>query len=621
MAKKTPAKKPSANAAATSKPPSASATARKVAKTPQPVKSTPIESDDVLPGAAGHQGAATAKAAKKASPAPAAKSAAKTKPVKAKAADPLLTPAEAADGNPAGDPQAGIQNVLAGDITNPFRSGMRRSRAPEPATLVIFGATGDLAKRKLLPAVFGLWQDGLLGSAFNVVGVGRQEMTDEQFKDYAIEALKTSKETDAPQPGSLEKFRELLYYEFGDFSADEVYEKVKTQLDEAEDAHGGRKNALFYLSTPPSLFEPISNGLGRLGLQDQSEGWRRIIVEKPFGRDLASARHLNDTLHTVWNESQVYRIDHYLGKETVQNLMAIRFGNAIFEPLWNRAYVDHIQITNAEDLGLEGRAGYYEEAGVVRDMLQNHLMQVVALTAMEPPAAFDADAIRDEKVKALRAIRRIPIERVSEVAVRGQYGPGTLDGEHVPGYREEPNVQPNSPTPTYVAVKYEIDNWRWQGVPFFVRSGKRLPKKVTEIAVVFKRPPLGLFPGGLERNVLAFRIQPDEGVSLKFSSKTPGQENVLREVVMDFRYDAFGAQLESPYSRLLLDAMVGDATLFPREDEVDQAWQIVSGMLDAWDAASPQFVAPQNFPNYDAGSWGPEEADALLGEGRRWRRL
>ncbi|WP_241191315.1 glucose-6-phosphate dehydrogenase [Deinococcus psychrotolerans] len=509
---------------------------------------------------------------------------------------------------------------LAANV-NPFRAGMRRSRAPEPATLVIFGATGDLAKRKLLPAVFGLWQDGLLGSAFNIVGVGRQEMTDEQFKDYAIEALKTSKETDTPQPGALEKFRELLYYEFGDFGADEVYGKVKAQLNEAEDAHGGRKNALFYLSTPPSLFEPISNGLGRLGLQDQTEGWRRIIVEKPFGTDLASARHLNDTLHGVWNESQVYRIDHYLGKETVQNLMAIRFGNAIFEPLWNRSFVDHIQITNAEDLGLEGRAGYYEEAGVVRDMLQNHLMQVVALTAMEPPAAFDADAIRDEKVKALRAIRRIPVERVSEVAVRGQYGPGTLDGEHVPGYREEPNVQEGSGTPTYVAVKYEIDNWRWQGVPFYVRSGKRLPKKVTEIAVVFKRPPLGLFPGGLERNVLAFRIQPDEGVSLKFSSKTPGQENVLREVVMDFRYDAFGAQLESPYSRLLLDAMVGDATLFPREDEVDQAWQIVSGILEAWDPASPHYVPPTDFPNYDAGTWGPDEADQLIGPDRRWRRL
>ena len=509
-------------------------------------------------------------------------------------------------------------------MPNPFRTGMRRSRAPEPATLVIFGVTGDLSRRKLLSAVFGLWQDGLLGSAFNIVGVGRQEMTDEQFRDYALEALRTSKETDAVQPGSLEKFRELLYYEHGDFATDEVYDRVGQQLDEAENAHGGRKNAVFYLSTPPSLFEPISAGLGRLGLQDETEGWRRIIIEKPFGTTLETARHLNDAIHGVWDESQVYRIDHYLGKETVQNLMAIRFGNAIFEPIWNRGYVDHVQITAAEDLGLEGRAGYYEEAGIIRDMLQNHLMQLFTLVAMEPPVAFDEGAIRDEKVKVLRAVKPIPAEAVKFSAVRGQYGPGTLAGERVPGYQEEPGVAQGSSTPTFVAIKLEIENWRWQGVPFFIRTGKRLPKKVTEIAVVFKRPPLGLFPGGLERNVLAFRIQPDEGVSLKFSSKTPGQENQLREVTMDFRYDAFGAGLESPYSRLVLDAMLGDATLFPREDEVDHAWQLVTGMLNAWeDQAAPQQDAPFDapFPNYAAGSWGPEAADQLLGPDRRWRRL
>ena len=520
-------------------------------------------------------------------------------------------------------PRQRVPKAEAGaDGQNPFRAMMRRSRAPEPATMVIFGATGDLAQRKLLPAIFGLWQDGLLGSAFNIVGVGRQELTDEQFKDFAINALKTSKETDAIKEGSLEKFRELLYYEGGDFSGDDIYRRVGEELDRAEEAHGGRKNALFYLSVPPSLFEPISNGLGRLGLNDQSEGWRRIVIEKPFGRDLQSARQLNDAIHRVWDESQVYRIDHYLGKETVQNLMAIRFGNAIFEPLWNRGYVDHVQITAAEDLGLEGRAGYYEEAGVVRDMLQNHLMQLFALTAMEAPPAFDADAIRDEKVKVLRAVRPIPEDRVKDVAVRGQYGAGTMDGEKVVGYREEPNVSPDSITPTYVALKLEVDNWRWQGVPFFLRTGKRLPKKVTEIAVVFKRPPLGIFPGGLERNVLAFRIQPDEGMSLKFSSKMPGQEMVLREVVMDFRYDAFGAQLESPYSRLLLDAMLGDATLFPREDEVDRAWQIVSGILEAWDLMpNKKHQKAPDFPNYAAGTWGPAAADELIGPDRRWRRL
>jgi glucose-6-phosphate 1-dehydrogenase len=509
-----------------------------------------------------------------------------------------------------------VKSVAPAPMPNPFREGLRRSRAPEPATLVIFGVTGDLSRRKLMSAVFGLWQDGLLGSAFNIVGVGRQEMTDEQFRDYALDALRTSKETDAIQPGSLEKFRELLYYEYGDFATDEVYDRVGQQLDEAENAHGGRKNAVFYLSTPPSLFEPISAGLGRLGLQDETEGWRRIIIEKPFGTTLETARHLNDAIHTVWDESQVYRIDHYLGKETVQNLMAIRFGNAIFEPIWNRSYVDHVQITAAEDLGLEGRAGYYEEAGIIRDMLQNHLMQLFTLVAMEPPVAFDEGAIRDEKVKVLRAVKPIPAGQVKFSAVRGQYGPGTLAGERVPGYQEEPGVAQGSSTPTFVAIKLEIENWRWQGVPFFIRTGKRLPKKVTEIAVVFKKPPLGLFPGGLERNVLAFRIQPDEGVSLKFSSKTPGQENQLREVTMDFRYDAFGAGLESPYSRLVLDAMLGDATLFPREDEVDHAWQLVTGMLEAWEGKS----AP-DFPNYTAGSWGPEAADELMGPDRRWRRL
>ena len=503
----------------------------------------------------------------------------------------------------------------AAEVTNPFRAGMRRTRAPEPATLVIFGVTGDLAKRKLLPAVFGLWQDGLVGQAFNIVGVGRQPMSDADFKQFVADALTSSKETDEIREGNLEKFTALLYYSYGDFAADEVYAGVKTILDQAENAHGGRKNALFYLSTPPSLFEPISAGLGRQGLSDESEGWRRLIVEKPFGRDLASARELNASIHSVWQEHQVYRIDHYLGKETVQNIMAIRFGNLIFEPIWNRSFVEHVQITAAEDLGMEGRGGYYEEAGVLRDMLQNHLMQLFTLTAMEPPVAFDADAIRDEKVKVLRATRPIPAERVPEVVVRGQYGPGTLYGERVVGYREEDKVAPESMTATFVAIKLEVDNWRWKGVPFFLRSGKRLPKKVTEIAVVFKRPPLDLFPGQSERNVLAFRIQPDEGVSLKFSSKTPGQENVLREVVMDFRYDAFGAQLEAPYSRLLLDAMIGDATLFPREDEVEQAWTLVSGILEAWQTPDPKL------PNYAAGTWGPDAADELIGEDRRWRHL
>lgn len=499
---------------------------------------------------------------------------------------------------------------------NPFRAALRQSHVPESSTLVIFGVTGDLSKRKLLPAVFGLWQDGLLGNAFSIIGVGRQKMSHLALRDVVKEALQSSQETVALEPEQLEKFTERLFYQYGNFDEDKVYQRISKQLDEIEEKHGKRQNALFYLATPPSLFEVISHGLGQMNLNGEQGGWRRLIVEKPFGNDIQSARKLNQSIHQVWNEEQVYRIDHYLGKETVQNLMAIRFGNAIFEPLWNRSYVDHVQITAAEELGLEGRASYYEEAGVVRDMLQNHLLQLFALTAMEPPAAMNAQAIRDEKVKVLKAVKAIPANRVDQVAVRGQYGEGFLYGEAVPSYQAEPDVQEQSDTPTYVALKLEVDNWRWQGVPFFLRTGKRMPKKVTEIAVVFKKPPLGMFPGGLERNVLAFRIQPDEGVSLKFSSKTPGQDMILREVVMDFRYDTFGAELKSPYSRLLLDALLGDATLFPREDEVDHAWQLVSGILKAWD----QQPAPE-FPNYSAGSWGPKAAEELMGKGRRWRRI
>jgi len=498
---------------------------------------------------------------------------------------------------------------------NPLRVGMRRKRAPEPCTLVIFGVTGDLAKRKLLPAIFGLWLDGQLAAGFSVLGVGRSPMEDDAFRQLVQESLSTSKETDEFDPEVLPNFLRHVAYVGGEFHDDSTYTAIRERLQDVESARGAGHNALFYLSTPPSLFEIISTKLGEAGLAREEGGWRRLIIEKPFGRDLASARALNVHVHHVWQEHQIYRIDHYLGKETVQNLMAIRFGNSIFEPLWNRSYVEHVQITAAEDLGIEGRGGYYEEAGVVRDMLQNHLLQLFTLVAMEPPVAFDAEAIRDEKVKVLRAVKPIPVDRVPKVAVRGQYGPGALYGERVPGYREEEKVKPDSSTPTYVAVKLEVDNWRWKGVPFFLRSGKRLPKKVTEIAVVFKRPPLGLFPGGLERNVLAFRIQPDEGVSLKFSSKTPGQENALREVVMDFRYDAFGAELESPYSRLLLDAMLGDATLFPREDEVERAWALMSGLLEAWSQPA------QSFPNYPAGTWGPDAADELIGPDRRWRHL
>ncbi|WP_411675078.1 glucose-6-phosphate dehydrogenase [Deinococcus radiophilus] len=491
---------------------------------------------------------------------------------------------------------------------NPFRDVMRRHAAPEPATLVVFGVTGDLARRKLLPAIFGLFQGGLLSSAVELLGVGRQEMSSGEFRQFVAEALRESSETDEIEEGSLASFLETLAYRSGDLAGEQVYADIR------EFCEGrGTSNALFYLSLPPSLFITVSDGLAGQGLHEQTDGWRRLVIEKPFGRDLESARELQARLTRHWQESQIYRIDHYLGKETVQNLLAIRFGNAIFEPLWNRNLIDHVQITAAEDLGLEGRAGYYEEAGVVRDMLQNHLLQLLALTAMEPPAPGSPDALRDEKAKVFQAIGRITPEKADEVAVRGQYAAGTLYGERLSGYQDEEGVAEGSRTATYIAVRLEVDNWRWQGVPFFLRTGKRLPKKVTEIAVVFKRPPLSIFPN-VERNVLAFRIQPDEGVSLKLSSKTPGQEMELREVVMDFRYDAFGAPLESPYSRLLLDALTGDASLFPREEEVMESWRIVQGLLDAWEGQGQT-------ERYTSGTWGPDAADELIGEDRRWRRL
>ncbi len=504
---------------------------------------------------------------------------------------------------------------MANTHTNPLREGMRRRQAPDPCLLVIFGV-GDLTQRKLLPALYRLAVENELNPNFSVIAIGRRPWSDLEFREFAKQSVQTSKESGEFVEGVWSGFEQGLHFVGGAFDEDAMYENLKGRLQTISSERGTAGNVMYYLATPPSSFEVISSQLGKFDLHKETEeSWKRLVVEKPFGVNLETARELNHHMHEVWSEHQIYRIDHYLGKETVQNLLAIRFGNVIFEPLWNRQYVDHIQITAAEDLGMEGRGAYYEEASITRDMLQNHLMQLFTIVAMEAPSSFEANAIRDEKVKVLRATKPIPKERVPEVTVRGQYGPGTLHGEHVAGFREEKGVAPESVTPTYVAVKLEVDNWRWQGVPFFLRTAKRMPKKVTEIAVVFKTPPAHIFPGTPENNVLSFNIQPDEGMKLRFSSKTPGQDNRLRDVEMDFHYDSFGKLTGTAYGRLLLDAMLGDATLFPREDEVDLAWQLVTGILEAFGEPAPEF------PNYDAGTWGPEAGDKLIGEGRRWRRL
>jgi len=505
---------------------------------------------------------------------------------------------------------------------NPLREGLRMERTPEPNIVVIFGASGDLTKRKLLPALYNLELERLLPNSFAIIGVARRPIGDEAFRAQMLEGINTFSRNKPADPSVWESFSKSITYCDGEFDKPETYDKLKAALDKIDKERGTGGNRLFYLATAPEYFPVILNKLGEHGLaKSPTGGWVRVIVEKPFGRSLATAQELNRTVHANFDENQIYRIDHYLGKETVQNILALRFANGIFEPLWNRNYIDHVQITVAEAVGVEGRGGYYETSGVIRDMIQNHILQVSTLVAMETPSAIDANSVRDEKLKVVKSIRPVPLDHIDEYVIRGQYGSGSSGGKPVPGYRQEPSVAPTSNTETYVAFKYFIDNWRWAGVPFYLRSGKRLPKRVTEIAIQFKQAPLQLFGRGAESmqpNLLALRIQPDEGIALRFGSKVPGQAMTVRPVKMDFRYGAsFGGEPPEAYERLQLDCMLGDATLFTRADEVEAAWTLIDPVIKHWEANPPA-----DFPNYEAGSWGPKTSDEMMEkDGRAWRRL
>jgi glucose-6-phosphate 1-dehydrogenase len=487
--------------------------------------------------------------------------------------------------------------------------------------MVIFGATGDLTRRKLLPALYRLSQQLMVPSEFAILGTARQSFSDDEFRSAMKDAVTEFGNEDSLDESTWQSFAKRLFYLGGDFKDAELYQKLKTKLEEIDRDYDTQGNRLFYLATAPDFFGLVATQLGDAKIaMPGKKSWTRIIVEKPFGHDLESAQALNKELAKVFDEKQIYRIDHYLGKETVQNLLAFRFANSIFEPLWNRQYIDHIQITNAETIGVEGRGAYYEKAGALRDMIQNHVFQVTSLIAMEPPASLSATSVRDEKFKAMQSVRAFPPDRIDDFVVRGQYGPGIVLGDKVAGYREEPGVDPNSSTETFAALKLQIDNWRWSGVPIYLRSGKHLQKHVTEIAIQFKKVPHRLFTESdapLKPNVLVIRIQPNEGITLRFGAKLPGQAMRIREVNMDFRYgSSFGVKSPEAYERLLLDSMLGDSTLYARRDMVERGWEIVAPILEAWKKPAT------DFPNYEAGSWGPKAAFELLErDGRQWRKL
>lgn len=551
--------------------------------------------------------------------------------------------------------------MAAGTAPNPLRKGLRLEDKADPCAIVVFGATGDLTSRKLIPALYNLALDRYLSPDTAIIGFARRPWSDEEFRQHMKDAVCQFSRRPL-KPAVWERFARGMRFVSAEFHDRSGYTRLGDTLVCAERDLHTRGNTLFYLATAPTSYEPIVRSLGEAGLvgprgamaeaagdaaratrwtpTEDHGNWTRIVVEKPFGRDLESARQLNQQLLSVFDESQIYRIDHYLGKEMVENIVVFRFANGIFEPIWNRQYVDHVQITVAESLGVEDRGPYYESTGAMRDIVQNHMLQLLSLIAMEPPVAMDATAMRDEKVKVLHAIRPMRERDFARDTAWGQYGRGWVAGEEVPGYREEPRVAPDSETETYVALKLEVDNWRWSGVPFYLRTGKRLPKRVTEIAIQFRQPPHLLFRGRSGRaderaggrgngatggrgsirpepNVLALRIQPDEGMVLRFDAKVPGQGVRIRPVNMDFLYGAsFNVEPPEAYETLLLDALTGDQTLFTRRDEVESQWSIITPILEQWQHSSK----PQ-FPNYDAGSWGPRSADELIQhDGRHWRK-
>ena len=497
------------------------------------------------------------------------------------------------------------------------RSGSIYGGAADPCAIILFGASGDLAKRKVIPAMYNLAQNNSLGERYAIIGFARTPMTDESFRDSLGEAARTISEAGPIDPAKWDAFASNLYYLPGNYADQNSYTQLTKRLAEIDGEKKLGGNRLFYLSTPPEVYPDIVENLGRAGLARPGNpgSWVRIIIEKPFGRDLATAKELKIVLN-VFEEKQVYRIDHYLGKDTVQNLLVLRFGNGIFEPLWNRNYVDHVQITASETLGVERRGGFYETAGALRDMIQSHMLQLTSLVAVEPPAAFDATAVRNEKLKVLQSIRPFNLEMVAQWVVRGQYSPGKYGDKEVAGYRDEPGVNRNSRTETFVAARLLIDNWRWAGVPFYLRTGKRLAKRSTEIMIQFRRAPHIVFrEREVQPNRLVLNIQPDEGICVSFGAKKPGTEMSIGNVAMNFSYrESFGGTSRSAYATLLNDCLRGDATLFDRGDSVEAAWWLIEPILDVWSAAKTATV-----PEYPAGAWGPKESDQLLErDSRQW---